>query len=141
MDSKKHFRHLVGVFAAILLSTASWGSSAQSIETAAAEAVIEKDLVTGNCSQLYASVEERPFTVPHGSWFWKEARNYLAGMGLPHDSHHIKMFEEAFESVYSKFDSGNIDHSAVYEMSPIFQKAGLGDVAFDYCSSSWAVTL
>lgn len=134
MDSKKHFRHLVGVFVAILLSTASWVSSAQSIETTAAETVIEKDLVTGNCSQLYAVVEKRPFTIPRGSWFWKEARSYLANLGLPHDSHHLKMFEEAFAAVYSKIGDENLDHKASYDMAPVFQKAGLGDVAFDYCS-------
>ena len=120
-------------------------SNAQAIETTAVkpsveksvEPSVEKNLVPVNCSQLYAAVKKRPFTIPQGSWFWQEARKYLARLGLPHDQQHIKMFEEAFAAVYTKIDGGNFDYNAAYyDMSPVFQKEGLGDVAFDYCSSS-----
>jgi len=136
MDSKKHFTHSVGAIVAIFLLTTGGVSIAQATETRAVEPTVDKSLIPVNCSQLYIYVKNRPFTIPQGSWFWKEARNYLASVGLPHDSFHVKMFEEAFEAVYSKIGDENLNHRAAYDMTPVFQKEGLGDVAFDYCSSS-----
>ena len=134
MVSKQNFDGFIGAFLAILLLTSSSLSFAQATETIAAGSTVEKIQVPANCSRLYAVVKERPFNIPPGSWFWKEARSYLASLGLPHDSHHLKMFEEAFAAVYSKIGDENLDHKASYDMAPVFQKAGLGDVAFDYCS-------
>jgi len=55
---------------------------------------------------------------------------------MPHDNYHVKMFEEAFEAVYSKTGDEGFDHKASYNMAPVFQKSGFGDIAYDYCSES-----
>jgi len=55
---------------------------------------------------------------------------------MPNDDYHIKMFEEAFEAVYSKIEDENLDHKAIYNMAPVFQESGFGDVAYDFCSAS-----
>ena len=134
MDSIKHLSHFAGTFVTIFLLTSGAVTTVQATEITVVESTVENSQIPANCSRLYAAVKERPFNIPPGSWFWKEARSYLASLGLPHDSHHVKMFEEAFEAVYSKIGDENFDHSAAYDMTPIFQKAGLGDVVFDYCS-------
>ena len=136
MVSKQNFDRFIGAFLAIFLLTWSSLSFAQATETTAAGSTVEESLIPVNCSRLYAVVKERPFNIPPGSWFWKEARNYLASLGLPNDSHHLKMFEAAFDAVYAKIGNENLDHKAVYDMTPVFQKAGLGDVVFDYCSEN-----
>jgi hypothetical protein len=136
MDSNRYFSHLVAAFVTVFLLTSGAVSIAKATETMAVKSTVDQSLVPVDCSQLYIFVKNRPFTIPPGSWFWKEARTYLASVGLPHDSHHVKMFQEAFEAVYPKIGDKNLDHRAAYDMTPIFQKAGLGDVAFDYCSSS-----
>jgi hypothetical protein len=136
MDSNKHFSHFVGAFVTVLLLTSGAVSIAQAAETTAVKPTVDKSLVPVDCSQLYAFVKNRPFTIPPGSWFWKEARTYLTSVGLPHDSFHVKMFEEAFEAEYSKIGDKNFNQRVAYDMTPVFQKPGLGDVAFDYCSRS-----
>jgi len=136
MDSNKYFNHFVGAFVAVFLLTSGAVSIAQATETTAVEPTVDKSLVPVDCSQLYIFVENRPFSIPPGSWFWKEARNYLASVGLPHDSFHVKMFEEAFKAEYSNIGGKNLSHRVAYDMTPVFQKPGLGDVAYDYCSRS-----
>ena len=132
MDSKKHFSHFVATFVTTILLASGSVSIAHASETGS----VDKSLIPADCSQLYIFVKNRPFTIPPGSWFWKEARTYLASVGLPHDSFHVKMFEEAFEAEYSKISDKKLNQRVAYDMTPIFQKPGLGDVAFDYCSSS-----
>jgi len=139
MDSKNHFTQFVRAIVAIFLLTSGGVSNAQAIETTAVEPSVEKCPVPVDCSQLYAAVKKRPFTIPQGSWFWREARKYLASLGLPHDEHHIRMFEEAFAAVYIKIGDKNLDHSAVYDMAPVFQKAGFGDVALGGVSNAQAI--
>ena len=136
MTSTKHFNHFLGAFVTILLLTSGAVSSVQATETMAVDPTVDNSLIPVNCSQLYTYVKNSPFTIPPGSWFWKEARTYLASVGLPSDSLHVKMFEEAFESEYSKISAKNLNQRVAYDMAPIFQKPGLGDVAFDYCSRS-----
>ena len=139
MDSKNHFNHFARAIVAIFLLTSGGVSNAQAIETTAVEPSVEKCLVPVNCSQLYAAVKKRPFTIPQGSWFWQEARRYLASFGLPHDEQHIRMFEEAFAAVYIKIGDEYIDHSAVYDMAPVFQKAGFVDFALGGVSNAQAI--
>jgi len=136
MVSKKNFVYFVGAFVAIFLLTSGGVSIAQETETMTVEPTAEKSLVPSDCSQLYSFVKNSPFTIPPGSWFWQEARNYLANIGMPYDSYHIKMFEKAFEAVYSKIGDVNLDHKAIYDMTPVFKKAGLGDFVYDYCSGN-----
>jgi len=136
MVSKKYFAGFVGTFVAIFLLTSGSVSVAQATETMTVEPTVEKSSILSDCSQLYSFVNSSPFTIPQGSWFWKEARNYLASIGMPHDNYHVRMFEEAFEAVYSKIGDENLDHNAIYDMAPVFQKSGFGDIAYDYCSES-----
>ena len=133
MVSKKNFDCFVGAFVAIFLLTSGSVSVAQATETMTVEPTVEKSPILSDCSQLYSFVNSSPFTIPQGSWFWKEARNYLASIGIPHDNYHVKMFEEAFEAVYSKTGDESFDHKATYDMAPVFQKSGFGDIAYDYC--------
>jgi len=126
MVSNKTLDYFVAAFVAIFLLTSGGVSIAQA----------EKSLIPSGCSQLYSFVDNSPFTIPQGSWFWQEARNYLASIGMPNDDYHIKMFEEAFEAVYSKIGDENLDHKAIYNMAPVFQESGFGDVAYDFCSES-----
>ena len=136
MDSNKYFSHFVGALVTVFLLTSGGISIAQAAETTAVKPTVEEGLVPVDCSQLYTFVKNRPFTIPPGSWFWKEARTYLTSVGLPHDSLHVKMFQEAFEAEYSKIGDKNLNHKVAYDMTPVFQKPGLGDIAFDYCSRS-----
>ena len=134
MVSKKNFDYFIRAFIAIFLLTFGGVSIAQEAETMTVKPTVEESLVPSDCSQLYSFVKNSPFTIPPGSWFWQEARNYLASIGMPHDNYHIKMFEKAFEAVYSKIAKVNLDHKTIYDMTPVFQKSGIGDVAYDYCS-------
>jgi hypothetical protein len=134
MVSKKKFNYFVGAFVAIFLLTSGGVSIAQETETMTVVPTVDKSLVPSDCSQLYSFVKNSPFTIPPGSWFWQEARSYLANIGMPYDSYHIKMFEKAFEAVYSKSSDVSLNHKATYDMTPVFQRSGLGDVAYDYCS-------
>ena len=136
MVSKKNFGGFTGTLVAIFLLNSGIVSVAQATETMTVKPTVEKSSILSDCSQLYSFVNSSPFTIPQGSWFWKEARNYLASIGMPHDHYHIKMFEEAFEAVYSKIGNENLDHNAIYDMAPVFQKSGFGDIAYDYCSES-----
>ena len=136
MVSKKYLDYFVGAFVAIFLLTSGGVSIAQATETVTVEPTVEKSPILSDCSQLYSFVNSSPFTIPQGSWFWQEARNYLASVGMPHDNYHVKMFEEAFEAVYSKTGDEGFDHKASYNMAPVFQKSGFGDIAYDYCSES-----
>ena len=135
MVSNKNIDNFIAAFVAIFLLN-SGSSIAQATETMTVDPTIEKGLIPSGCSQLYSLVDNSPFTIPQGSWFWQEARNYLASIGMPSDDYHIKMFEEAFEAVYSKIGNENLDHTATYNMAPVFQESGFGDVAYDLCSES-----
>ena len=134
MPSKKYFDNFIGAFVAIFLLTSGGVSIAQETETMTVVPTVDKSLVPSDCSQLYSFVKNSPFTIPPGSWFWQEARSYLANIGMPYDSYHIKMFEKAFEAVHSKIADVSLNHKATYDMTPVFQRSGLGDVAYDYCS-------
>lgn len=136
MKTQKQASWLLAAFAASIMLVSSGIPDARATQSGMVHAATNNKTIPPGCSRLYAVVNSRPFTIPQGSWFWKEARSYLAEMGLPHDSYHVKQFEEAFTAVYSKIEDENLDHSAIYDMTPVFQKPGVGDVAFDYCSSS-----
>lgn len=96
---------------------------------------VEQVLFDPNCSQLDSFVANSSFNVPKNSWFWQEARNYLHKVGMPSTVDYIKRFEQAFTSVYG-VDVRKIDPNKNYNMTPVFEQAGFGDISYDFCTGN-----
>jgi hypothetical protein len=130
----KDIKRTSAAFVTISFLLSAGISVAHASESKTPKPDVEAVLESPTCVQVSEFVESRRFNVPKGSWFWREARNYLAMMGMPYDSYHLKKFEIAFKSIHSEFDERNVDHTVYYDLTSAFHQEGLADLIFDYCA-------